>query len=87
VVTWWKRGRLSKKANRREVVAGRSAAVPSPTARRSSVGTADLSRSMESPWRRPEGECGLVTSALKPNGGLLGHFEPYLYELLVHLEV
>lgn len=69
VVTWWKRGRLSKKANRREVVLARSAAVPSPTARRRSGGTADLSRSMESPWRRPEREGELVTSA-----GLLSEF-------------
>ena len=51
VVTWWKSGRLSKKASRLEVVAGRSAAVPSPMARRSSGGTADLSPSME---ERPE---------------------------------
>lgn len=49
MLTWWKRGRLSKKASRREVVTGRSAAVPSPTARRRSAGTADLSRSIESP--------------------------------------
>lgn len=68
VLTWWKRGRLSKKANRREVVAARSAAVPSPTARRSSAGTADLSRSILEP-RGGSVWVGDVSLKPEPRGG------------------